>query len=171
MRSCFRARRFLALARAAGLRHTLDMTPSTRAPRPPLAERLALLDVFETATPAAVDTTPGPLPARRSRAARRATKGRPVVAYVPTAPAGRGADTWTPKTCMCQVPNRGRLLTADEVALDLFCGQRTGQWVRETISFGNRAGHRTVLWYELDVINWIDARANDTPRINEEAAG
>lgn len=53
-------------------------------------------------------------------------------------------------------PDRGRLLTADEIATELLRGAVTPGWVRQHVGFKVRLGHRTVLWYEADVRAWMD---------------
>jgi len=56
-------------------------------------------------------------------------------------------------------PDRGRLLSADQVARALFSGSVTARWVRRTLRAGRvRLGHRTVVWQEGDVLAWIAKR-------------
>lgn len=54
--------------------------------------------------------------------------------------------------------DRGRLLTAEEVATELLRGKVTGAWVRRNISCKIRLGRRTVLYYEADVRAFLEAR-------------
>lgn len=53
-------------------------------------------------------------------------------------------------------PDRGRLLTADQVARECFAGHVKAQWVRRNVRPKVRLGHSTVLWYEHDVRDWIE---------------
>lgn len=53
-------------------------------------------------------------------------------------------------------PDRGRLLSADQVASDLFYGHVTAAWVKRNVRAGRfRVGHRTIAWFEHDVRAWI----------------
>jgi predicted DNA-binding transcriptional regulator AlpA len=50
-------------------------------------------------------------------------------------------------------PDRGRLLTAPEVAQRL---GRTPDWVKRCVPHKVRLGRRTVRWYERDVEAWLE---------------
>ena len=52
-------------------------------------------------------------------------------------------------------PDRGRLLTAKEVA-DMI-GGISPSWVRRHVPHAVPLGHSTVRWYELDVRAWLEA--------------
>ena len=54
-------------------------------------------------------------------------------------------------------PNRGRLMDAREVAGQLFGGHIKAEWVRRHVPGKMTAGHRTVFWWEFEVISWIDS--------------
>lgn len=51
--------------------------------------------------------------------------------------------------------NRGRLLTAAQVAEVLFGGTVSSAWVRRNVPHKLVLGHSTVRWYECDVQAWI----------------
>jgi predicted DNA-binding transcriptional regulator AlpA len=53
-------------------------------------------------------------------------------------------------------PDRGRLLTAREVA-DI-AGGVSEAWVRRNVPHKLTLGHSTVRWYELDVRRWLEDR-------------
>jgi len=55
-------------------------------------------------------------------------------------------------------PDRGRLLTAAQVAAELFSGTVSAAWVRRTVPGKLRLGHSTVRYYEHDVRAWIAAQ-------------
>jgi hypothetical protein len=55
-------------------------------------------------------------------------------------------------------PDRGRLLTAEQVAAELFSGTVSPAWVRRHVPHKIVLGHSTVRWYELDVLEWIAAQ-------------
>jgi len=52
--------------------------------------------------------------------------------------------------------NRGRLLTAAQVAELLFSGTVSTAWVRRNVPLKLVLGHSTVRWYEFDVQAWIN---------------
>lgn len=54
-------------------------------------------------------------------------------------------------------PDRGRLLTAAQVAAELFNGTVSAAWVRRHVPHKITLGHSTVRWFELDVRAWLDA--------------
>jgi hypothetical protein len=58
-------------------------------------------------------------------------------------------------------PNRGKLMTPEQVALEKFGGHVRAQWVRRNVRPKVRLGHSTVLFYELDVDAWIAARREE----------
>ena len=51
--------------------------------------------------------------------------------------------------------DRGRLLTAAQVAHELFGSTVSPAWVRRTVPGKIILGHSTVRWYEYDVRTWI----------------
>jgi predicted DNA-binding transcriptional regulator AlpA len=53
-------------------------------------------------------------------------------------------------------PDRGRLLTAGEVAA--LVGGVSPAWVRRHVPHKLQLGHSTVRWYELDVRGWLETR-------------
>ena len=53
-------------------------------------------------------------------------------------------------------PDRGRLLTAEEVAENI--GGVSPVWVRANVPHKIPMGHRTVKWYDTDVNAWIESR-------------
>ena len=59
-----------------------------------------------------------------------------------------------PSTVPALPPDRGRLLTADQVA-ELVGGVSTA-WVRRTVPHKLALGHSTVRWYEADVRAWLE---------------
>jgi len=55
-------------------------------------------------------------------------------------------------------PDRGRLLTASQVAAELLGGTVTPSWVLQHIPGKLTLGHRTIRWYEQDVRGWLESR-------------
>ncbi len=55
-------------------------------------------------------------------------------------------------------PDRGRLLTAAQVAADLLGGTVAPSWVRRHVPEKISLGHSTVRWFEADVRAWLDSR-------------
>jgi hypothetical protein len=53
--------------------------------------------------------------------------------------------------------NRGRLMTAQQVATELFDGTVSPQWVRRNCPKVT-LGHSTVRHFEADVREWIESR-------------
>ena len=51
--------------------------------------------------------------------------------------------------------DRGRLLTAVQVATELFNGSVSAAWVRRNVPHKVVLGHSTVRWYAGDVQAWI----------------
>jgi predicted DNA-binding transcriptional regulator AlpA len=53
---------------------------------------------------------------------------------------------------------RGRLMSAREIAAEIFCGSRSEQWVKRHVApqYKLRLGHSTVRWWEVHVREWID---------------
>jgi hypothetical protein len=58
-------------------------------------------------------------------------------------------------------PDRGRLMTAEQVADEIFHGRVKPQWVRRNVRPKIPLGHSTVMFYELDVRRWIEFRRNE----------
>ena len=54
--------------------------------------------------------------------------------------------------------HRGRLLTATQLAAELFAGTVSTAWVRRHVPHKIVLGHSTVRWYESDVQAWIETR-------------
>lgn len=52
--------------------------------------------------------------------------------------------------------DRGRLLTGDQVAAELFNGTVSAAWVRRNVPHKVVLGHSTVRWYAGDVQVWIN---------------
>jgi len=52
--------------------------------------------------------------------------------------------------------DRGRLLTAAQVAAELFTDTVSAAWVRRNIPHKVVLGHSTVRWYAADVQAWIN---------------
>ena len=52
--------------------------------------------------------------------------------------------------------DRGRLLTAAQVAVELFTDTVSAAWVRRNIPHKVVLGHSTVRWYAADVQAWIN---------------
>ena len=63
-------------------------------------------------------------------------------------------------------PDRGRLLTATQVAAELLGGTVSPAWVRRTIPGKLRLGQRTVRWYRDDVLRWIAGRRAGMPEFD-----
>lgn len=52
---------------------------------------------------------------------------------------------------------RGRALTAEQVAAEIFGGAVTPAWVKRYFRHGrDRIGHRTVIWWEVPARAWRD---------------
>lgn len=54
---------------------------------------------------------------------------------------------------------RGRIMFAAEIAKEVFAGLRTEAWVRRFVAPAAklRLGHATVVWFEADVMAWLEA--------------
>ena len=63
-------------------------------------------------------------------------------------------------TAQCVEPaaDRGRLLTAAQVAGQLFNGTVSAAWVRRNVPYKVVLGHSTVRWYAADVQAWISTK-------------
>jgi len=53
---------------------------------------------------------------------------------------------------------RGRLLTAAQVATELFNCTVSAAWVRRQVPLKVVLGHSTVRWFEFDVQAWIETQ-------------
>lgn len=53
---------------------------------------------------------------------------------------------------------RGRLLTAQQIATEIFNMPSRERWVRQTVAPAKkiRLGHSSVFWWEQDVLDWIN---------------
>ena len=60
------------------------------------------------------------------------------------------------KQCVEPPADRGRLLTAAQVAAELFNGTVSAAWVRRNVPHKVVLGHSTVRWYVADVQTWIN---------------
>jgi hypothetical protein len=59
-----------------------------------------------------------------------------------------------------QLPKRrGRLLNASKIARDLFSETVSPRWVRQNVAPEAKLvlGHSTVVWWEQDVIEWLES--------------
>ncbi len=54
--------------------------------------------------------------------------------------------------------DRGRLLTAAQVATELFTDTVSAAWVRRNIPHKVVLGHSTVRWYAADVQAWVGTK-------------
>lgn len=55
------------------------------------------------------------------------------------------------------VAARGRALTAEQVAAEIFAGAVSPAWVKRYFRPGrDRIGHRTVVWWEVPARTWRD---------------
>jgi len=57
--------------------------------------------------------------------------------------------------------DRGRLLTASQVAEEIFSGTVSAAWVRRRVPFKVVLGHSTVRWFERDVHSWLIERRKE----------
>ncbi len=60
--------------------------------------------------------------------------------------------------CVEPPADRGRLLTAAQVAAELFNGTVSTAWVRRNVAHKVVLGHSTVRWYATDVHAWITTK-------------
>ena len=49
-----------------------------------------------------------------------------------------------------------RLMNAKQIAQEIFNRHVSPEWVRRNVPGKIRLGHSTVMWYERDVIDWIE---------------
>ncbi len=52
---------------------------------------------------------------------------------------------------------RGRMMNAVEIAAELYSGTVDAAWVLENVPNKMKFGHRTVRWYEQDVLSFIES--------------
>ena len=57
-----------------------------------------------------------------------------------------------------EAPEKIRLLSAEQVAEEFFGGSVTPRWVLLNVPGKRKYGHRTVLWLEHEVRDWILSR-------------
>ena len=62
------------------------------------------------------------------------------------------------KSTLGAVTDRGRLMTAREIAQDIFRDHKSAEWVRRNLPNKVVLGHSTVMWYEADVWEFIESR-------------
>ena len=74
---------------------------------------------------------------------------------------GSGLRIARPTEALEPPPDRGRLMNAEKVAEQLFGGQVKAEWVRRHVPGKMTTGHRTVFWWEFEVISWIDSNKDD----------
>lgn len=55
-------------------------------------------------------------------------------------------------------PNLGRLMSATQVAEELFHGTVSPTWVRRNVPHKITLGHSTVRWWEADVLRWLEIK-------------
>ena len=58
-------------------------------------------------------------------------------------------------------PDRGKLMSAAQVAAEMFGGQVEPRWIMEHVPCKVRFGHRTVFFYEHDVRAWIESHREE----------
>lgn len=56
--------------------------------------------------------------------------------------------------------DRGRLMTGQQVADEIFRGTVSAAWVRRNVPYKITLGHSTVRWCENDVRAWIETLRN-----------
>ena len=54
-------------------------------------------------------------------------------------------------------PDRGKLMDAKDIASDVYRGRVTACWVRRHVPGKMTQGHRTVIWWQYEVLQWIDS--------------
>lgn len=52
---------------------------------------------------------------------------------------------------------RGRMVSAQEIATELYHGKVTAKWVLTHVPNKMKFGHKTVLWYSDDVVAYIES--------------
>ena len=70
---------------------------------------------------------------------------------------GSGLRITRPTEAVEPPPDRGRLMDAKDIAEQLFGGHVKAEWVRRYVPGKMTMGHRTVFWWEDEVIAWIDS--------------
>lgn len=55
---------------------------------------------------------------------------------------------------------RGRLLSANQIAVELFDDASKERWIRQSLAPEARMtlGSSTVVWWELDVLEWLQTK-------------
>lgn len=71
----------------------------------------------------------------------------------------------TPAAPVAPPPDRGPLLTAAQVAVEVFSGTVSPAWVRRHVTPKVVLGHSTVRWYRDDARAWADARRLAQPPV------
>ena len=71
---------------------------------------------------------------------------------------GPGLRITRPTEAVEPPPDRGRLMDAKDIAGQLFRGRVKAEWVRRHVPGKMTTGHRTVFWWEYEVISWLDSR-------------
>ena len=54
-------------------------------------------------------------------------------------------------------PDRGNLMNAEDIAGQLLGGHVKADWVRRHVPGKMDLGHRTKMWWESEVIEWINS--------------
>lgn len=65
---------------------------------------------------------------------------------------------WTNRKKQPTLPPNPRLLTADEVAEQIFHGTVSSAWIRRTVPGKLRLGYTTVRWWKHEVLAWVDSQ-------------
>jgi hypothetical protein len=59
-------------------------------------------------------------------------------------------------------PKRGRRLNAKEIAAEYYGGHVGEDWVHSNVTGRTRVSHRVVLWWEYDVLAYLEAERTQT---------
>lgn len=111
---------------------------------------------FRSASQPAVPTLPANRPTRSPHAAptpTRLTPSRRTTRSACLACGARGSGA---------LSSARRMMNADEIAAENFSGKVSPAWVRKTVAPQHKKtfGRSTVLWYEDDVISWMNTRGS-----------
>ena len=75
---------------------------------------------------------------------------------------GPGLRITRPTEAVEPPPDRGKLMNAADIVSDLYRGRVKACWVRRHVPGKMTMGHRTVFWWEYEVIQWIDSTKEGT---------